>query len=146
MAESILSEKFYFSFVTFLLRSKHQLIAIGHEFGLTNMQTLTLLIIETVKTPSMSSFCKLYECDASNITGIIDGLEQKQLVARCPYPNDRRIKIIKLEAAGQALRHKLISRLAETGDFQFSVLTAAELQQFAYLIQKLASAPSSATE
>src|SRR5207247_2019312 len=100
------SDTFYFALVSFLLQAKQQVVAISGEFGLTSIQALTLLQVDTIEAPSMSSFCKLYDCDASNITGIIDGLEQKGLVARRPHPSDRRIKIIHLEKAGKAMQIK----------------------------------------
>ena len=96
-----LTEPFYFALVAFLLQAKQQVIAVAGEFGLTGIQALTLLMIDRIESPSMSSFCKLYDCDASNITGIIDGLENKGLVSRQPHSSDRRIKIIRLEEEGK---------------------------------------------
>lgn len=132
-----LSEEFYFSLVSFLLQSKQQVIAISGEFGLTSIQALTLLMLDNAHAPSMSSFCKLYDCDASNITGIVDGLESKGLVSRQPHPSDRRIKIIYLEADGKDMQMRLIKALAETSGHLFSGLDSNEVQQFARLIQKL---------
>jgi DNA-binding MarR family transcriptional regulator len=132
-----LSESFYFALVSFLLQSKQQVIAISGEFGLTSIQALTLLMLDEIKPPSMSAFCKLYDCDASNITGIVDGLENKGLVSRQPHPSDRRIKIIRLEKDGKELQAQIIQRLAETSDHLFSGLDAHELKQFASLVQKL---------
>src|SRR5437879_4269142 len=109
-----LSESFYFSLVSFLLQAKQQVVAISSEFGLTSIQALTLLMIDSIESPNMSSFCKLYDCDASNITGIIDGLENKRLVSRQPHPSDRRIKIIRLEAEGKKLQNQIVKRLAQT--------------------------------
>jgi DNA-binding MarR family transcriptional regulator len=31
-------------------------------------------------------------CDASHVTGIVDGLERRGLVERWPAPDDRRVK------------------------------------------------------
>jgi DNA-binding MarR family transcriptional regulator len=137
-----LSESFYFALLQFLLQAKQQVIAISGEFGLTSIQSLTLLMLNNIDLPSMSSFCKLYDCDASNITGIIDGLENKKLVSRQPHPSDRRIKIIKLEAKGKTMQTKIIRRLAETSGHLFSGLNETELQQFAALVQKLNSSQS----
>jgi len=131
------SDEFYHALVSFLLQAKQQIVAISGEFGLTSIQALTLLKLNSAEAPSMSSFCKLYDCDASNITGIIDGLEQKKLVSRQPHPKDRRIKMIHLELAGKKMQATIIRRLAQTSEHLFSGLTETERGQFARLIQKL---------
>src|SRR4051812_36982491 len=104
MSNYTLPDDFYYSLVSFLLQAKQQVIATAGEFGLTGVQALTLLTIKQEQKRSMSDFCRLYDCDASNITGIIDGLEQKDLVSRQPHPADRRVKIIRLEPTGAQLQ------------------------------------------
>jgi DNA-binding MarR family transcriptional regulator len=137
MNKSTLSNDFYYALVAFLLQAKQQVIATASEFGLTSVQALTLLTIKQHDQRSMSEFCKLYDCDASNITGIIDGLEQKGLVSRQPQLNDRRVKIIHLEKEGHELQTKLIKRIAESTPDLFNGLSDAEIQQLAKLIQKI---------
>jgi DNA-binding MarR family transcriptional regulator len=137
MNKSQLSNDFYYALVSFLLQAKQQVIATASEFGLTSVQALTLLTIKRGSQHSMSDFCKLYECDASNITGIIDGLEQKGLVSRQAHPKDRRVKIIHLEPAGHDLQKQLITRIAESSPHLFAGLTEPEIQHLAKLIQKI---------
>lgn len=137
MNKSTHSDDFYYALVSFLLQAKQQVIATASEFGLTSVQALTLLTVKQHSQRSMSDFCKLYECDASNITGIIDGLEQKGLVSRQPHPGDRRVKIIHLEPAGHDLQKHLIARIAESSPHLFAGLTETEVAQLAKLIQKI---------
>jgi DNA-binding MarR family transcriptional regulator len=137
MTKQPLSEQFYFALVAFLLQAKQQVVAISGELGLTSVQALTLLMVDSITAPSMSSLCKLYDCDASNITGIIDGLEQKGLVSRQPHPTDRRIKIIRLEPAGKQIQTNIIRHLVKNSDHLFDGLNQTELAQFANLVQKL---------
>ena len=137
MKKHNLPNEFYYALVSFLLQAKQHIISVSADFGLTSMQALTLLTIQPNSQQSMSSICKRYECDASNITGIIDGLEQKDLVSRQPHPTDRRVKIIHLELAGHDLQKKLIASIAATSGHLFSGLTTAETQQLATLIQKI---------
>ncbi|MGH7241620.1 MAG: MarR family winged helix-turn-helix transcriptional regulator [Candidatus Saccharimonadales bacterium] len=131
-----LPKDFYYALVSFLLQAKQQVISVASEFGLTGVQALTLLTLRHNVQRSMSDFCKLYDCDASNITGIVDGLEQKNLVSRQPHPNDRRIKIIHLEPAGVELQKQLINRIAEVSPHLFAGLTTTETHELARLIQK----------
>lgn len=137
MNKPALSNDFYHALVAFLLQAKQQVIAAAGEFGLTSVQALTLLTITPHEKRSMSAFCKLYECDASNITGIVDGLEKKGLVSRKPHPNDRRVKIIHLESEGRELQKHLIARIAESSPLLFHGLSKTELEQLAKLIQKI---------
>jgi DNA-binding MarR family transcriptional regulator len=137
MKKHTLSNEFYYALVSFLLQAKQQVVSVSAEFGLTSMQALTLLTVKQHSHLSMSNFCRLYDCDASNITGIIDGLEQKGLVSRQPHPTDRRVKIIHLEPAGHDVQQQLVARIAATGQHLFAGLTPAETQQLASLIQKI---------
>jgi len=139
MGKTVLHTKFYLSMMEFLLNAKQRLVSIGDEFDLTSMQTVTLLLTGAREEPrSMSSFCKLFHCDASNITGIIDGLEQKQLVSRHENPADRRVKVIRLEPAGRKLRQKILERLSSPNESLLNVLSETETKQFTAIIEKLA--------
>ena len=139
MKRSNLPGDFYLSLTEFLLHAKQQVVGISAEFGLSSMQALTLLLTGGEPRP-MNSLCKLYDCDASNITGIIDGLEQKGLVSRQPHPGDRRIKVVQLEPAGEKLRRTIARKLAAQSDSLFNGLSLHEIDQLARLIQKVASA------
>jgi DNA-binding MarR family transcriptional regulator len=62
---------------------------------------------------SMRCVANALACHASNITGIVDRLEERQLVERRPSPHDRRVKELVLTARGARVRAKLLERLAE---------------------------------
>lgn len=140
MHKTHLPKDFYLSLTEFLMHAKQQVVGLSAEYGLTSMQALTLILSGTSEPRPMNSFCKLYDCDASNVTGIIDGLEQKGLVSRQPHPEDRRIKVIRLEPAGEKLRSEIASRLSRQSDSLFNGLSTREVEQLARLIQKIATA------
>jgi len=135
-----LPQDFYLSLTEFLLHAKQQIVGLAAEYGLTSMQALTLLLVGSNEPRPMNVFSKLYGCDVSNITGIIDGLEQKGLVSRQTHPDDRRIKVIQLEPAGQKLRQKLAKELGSQSSSLFGGLSEHEMEQLMHLIQKVASA------
>lgn len=135
-----ITHTFYLSLLEFLLTAKQHIMAIGDEFGLTAIQAITLLLVDEQLPRPMKSFCMLYHCDASNITGIIDGLEKKGLVSRQNDPNDRRVKVICLEAAGKKLQRTIIERLDDANGFLFDPLNAAEKQQFVHIVETIAAA------
>jgi DNA-binding MarR family transcriptional regulator len=140
MKNTHISHHFYLSLLEFLLTSKQHIVAIGDEFGLTSIQAITLLLIDEHRPRPMKNFCMLYHCDASNITGIVDGLEKKGLVSRQNDPNDRRIKVICLEPAGKKLQRTIIERLDDVNGFLFDPLNEAEKRQFAGIVEKIAAA------
>ncbi|HEV7616337.1 MAG TPA: MarR family transcriptional regulator [Solirubrobacterales bacterium] len=57
---------------------------------------------------TMSEIATVLHCDNSNVTGIVDGLEEKGLVTREPAAHDRRVKLISLTAEGRRVRTRLI--------------------------------------
>jgi DNA-binding MarR family transcriptional regulator len=67
----------YTTVMEFLLKAKHQLMSVGAEFGLTGVQSMALVLIKPDMPSPMNNLCSFFACDASNMTGIIDGLEQK---------------------------------------------------------------------
>jgi DNA-binding MarR family transcriptional regulator len=134
------SDSFYLSLIEFLMTAKHHVITIGADFGLTSIQAITLLLVDEYRPRPMKNFCLLFHCDASNITGIVDGLESKGLVSRQNDPTDRRIKTIRLEPAGKAMRRDIIERLEGMDGPLFAALNNEEKKQFAGLVAKIAAA------
>jgi DNA-binding MarR family transcriptional regulator len=138
MSRPHVTTAFYFSLLEFLLSAKQNMVAIGAEFGLTSIQAITLLLLDEQRQRSMKSFGQLYHCDASNVTGIVDGLEQRSLVERRNDPNDRRIKVICITPAGKRLQQQIIERLDANRGFLFDALTDEEATQFVHIVSKLA--------
>lgn len=135
------SEKEFDSYrvlMEFLLKAKQRIIAIGSESGLTSMQTLTLVLSKPGSPEPMNNLCATFCCDASNVTGIVDGLEQKQLVSRQSHPKDRRVKVVQIEPEGVKVRNQVMQRLTDKESFLFANLTKAETEQFIALVQKIA--------
>ena len=130
--------KNYVILLELLLQAKRQLITIGNEFGLTGMQTFTLVLTDPDELQPMNNLCSVFCCDASNMTGIIDGLEQKKLARRQSHPKDRRIKVVRLEPEGLKVRTQIMQHLTDRNSELFGKLTDAETKQLVVLLQKLA--------
>lgn len=124
----------------FIALSKQQVVTIAADYHLTGMQALILLIIHEDEMRTMNSFCGVLGCDASNITGIIDGLERKQLLVRSESATDRRVKVVKLLPQGLAIRDAILKRLSDQNQsYILSKLTDDEVAVFTTLIQKVTS-------
>jgi DNA-binding MarR family transcriptional regulator len=59
----------------------------------------------------MRELAERMRCHPSNITGLIDRLEARGLVERCPDPRDRRVKGLALTPLGQRVRIRLGQQL-----------------------------------
>ena len=67
----------------------------------------------------MTELAALLACDNSNVTGLIDRLQARGLVARQPSSQDRRVKHVVLTAAGRRLRERMLARVGRpTRGFQ----------------------------
>ena len=87
--------------------------AIAAEFELSPMQAHVLRLLEPEQPLPMRSLAGKLCCDASNVTGIVDRLEQRGLVERRPSPADRRVKMLVVTRSGMTLRRRMLARLAE---------------------------------
>ena len=118
-----------------MMQSKHLIVELGSQLGLTSMQSLVLILLS--EPQPMHDLTKTLSCDASNVTGIIDGLEQKALAARFPDINDRRIKMIKLSSKGKTLRNELLSSVIKSHDSMLIKLNNDELNDLLFLLHKI---------
>lgn len=135
MSKQLSLEQSYLALVEFLMLSKQRLVEIGTKYHLSGMQTITLLLLEEPRP--MGTFRHIFNCDASNITGIIDGLEQKELVKRFEINSDRRVKMVKLLARGKKVRATLLHQLTSDDQYILANLTASEAASFIDLVQKI---------
>jgi DNA-binding MarR family transcriptional regulator len=79
--------------------------AIAADLDLPPAQALALV---NLRGPApMRDLADLLACDASNVTGIVDGLERRGLVTRRTDPADRRVKHLVLTEEGQRRRDLL---------------------------------------
>ena len=80
--------------------NKPRLTALAQEMGLAPMQLHALRLIEPGDGVPMSSLAEKLFCDASNVTGIVDRLEDRGLVERTTDTTDRRATNAHLTEAG----------------------------------------------
>lgn len=85
-----------------------------------------------------------FGCDASYVTTIVDGLEQKGFAERRPHPTDRRVKAIALTKAGAQAKAAAMAVLHEP-PAAIDALTAAEQRQLRDLIRKIVAADEAAS-
>ncbi|WP_431951090.1 MarR family winged helix-turn-helix transcriptional regulator [Nocardia lijiangensis] len=84
--------------------------AAAARHGLTPQQAKALIVLDEAPLP-MRRVAERLGAEPSNLTGIVDRLENRGLVERRPEPNDRRIKLLATTDAGKAAAQDLRSRL-----------------------------------
>lgn len=86
-------------------------LEIARELGLRPASFGALRMLDQPRT--MSEIAAVLHCDNSNVTGIVDGLEEKGLATRRPSEADRRVKLIELTAAGRKVQARLTRAVAK---------------------------------
>lgn len=108
----------------------------SRQYGLTGPQSSVLRILGRQGPMSSANLSRRLYVTPSNITGIIDRLEKKGLVARIRKEGDRRVALINLTEAGQELsqsipdsiENRFISELADLEPQHVQILTVAMKQ------------------
>jgi DNA-binding MarR family transcriptional regulator len=85
--------------------------ALARELDLRPAAFGALKALEQPRT--MGELAKLLHCDNSNVTGIVDTLEDRTLAVRKPSETDRRIKVVELSGQGEQLLKRLRREMAK---------------------------------
>jgi DNA-binding MarR family transcriptional regulator len=97
----------------------------------------TLRALDRPRT--MSEIAAILHCDNSNVTGIVDVLEEKGLAERRPSEADRRVKLIALTAEGRRVRARL-KRAVEKPPGWLQGLSEADRKSLRDLLQRAVDA------
>jgi MarR family transcriptional regulator, organic hydroperoxide resistance regulator len=84
--------------------------ALARELDLRPAAFGTLRMLDRPRT--MSEVAAALQCDNSNVTGIVDNLEEKGLAQRRSSADDRRVKLIELTAEGRRVQARLSKAFA----------------------------------
>jgi DNA-binding MarR family transcriptional regulator len=120
-------------FVRFALSQKNWWISVCASLDLTPMQGHALRLLDPNQPMAMRLLAESLACDASNVTGIVDKLESRGLIARQVDQDDRRIKMLAVTETGRALRERLWA-LAMEEPAAVAALPAAARRQMAELL------------
>jgi DNA-binding MarR family transcriptional regulator len=110
-AEGVAGEAWALLARIMFLEGKPRFPAIAAEFDLSPPQAIVMRLLSEPRP--MSDFATAMHCDNSNVTGIVDRLEERGLVERQVADYDRRVKLIAATAKGRRLRNELNRRMAE---------------------------------
>ena len=113
-------------------------LAIASEFELAPAQLGALKALDPDDPVPMRDLAQALACDNSNVTGIIDRLEDRGLVERRPAPHDRRVKMLVVTPAGAEIRARVKARMDEAPE-ALKRLSADEQQLLRDLMRKALS-------
>jgi DNA-binding MarR family transcriptional regulator len=84
-------------------RTKHHVREVADEQGLSVAQLDVLRRLNHHGPSPMRRLAEQMNCEASNLTGLVDRLEVRGLVERRPDPADRRVRLLALTEEGEAV-------------------------------------------
>ena len=119
-------------------RGEH--LAILRDHGLTPGHLKTLGILDPDEPRPMGVLADAMRCDASQMTWLVDRLEERGFVERRSQPGDRRVKTIALTPEGVAFRRKVLFEMFQPPE-ELLELDAASLEALREQLRKL-PAPS----
>jgi DNA-binding MarR family transcriptional regulator len=95
-------------------RVKQSIRDVADQMGLSTAQLDVLRQLHSSGPAPMSHLAQVLHCEASNLTGLVDKLEARDLVERRADPEDRRVRVVALTEQGQRATHEAwfaVSRL-----------------------------------
>ena len=113
-------------------------IEIAHKLGVTPPILGALRFLEQPQT--MGRMAELLHCDPSNVTGIVDALEERKLADRKPSEGDRRVKVVELTAAGKKLRARSIEEMYKPPAW-IEALSAADQRKLRDILRRAGDGP-----
>jgi DNA-binding MarR family transcriptional regulator len=96
--------------------SRRRFLAVASEFDLSPPQVRALGVLDPDRPVPMSELAEALHCDNSNVTGIVDRLEDRGLVERRSATHDRRVKMLAVTERGAEVRERLAERLERPPD------------------------------
>jgi len=122
----------------FLQSLAAQIFGAASEVTLTIPHFWALVHLEPAEGRTMAELASLLICDRSNVTAIVDKLEERGWATRVRgKAGDRRFTSVMLTPEGRALRERMVRAHDEWVATRFAGLTDAQLDQLTSLLRDL---------
>jgi DNA-binding MarR family transcriptional regulator len=109
-------------------------------YDLTPVQYAALVAISANPRIDQITLAGLIAYDRTTITGVVDRLEQKELVVRKASVSDRRARELKITDAGQRTLRRIAPSVEEAQRLMLHGLTTREAKELVRLLQKAITA------
>ena len=108
--------------------------------GVTPVQFAALQTVANTPGIDQRTLARSIGFDTSTIAGVIDRLEARGLMQRGPSSDDRRVRLLTLTDAGQALLRAVIPSMLRTQDRILEPLRPREREEFMRMLRVLVTA------
>jgi DNA-binding MarR family transcriptional regulator len=119
-----------------MFRQRRFFVTTASAFGLNPGSLKALLDLDVEHPASMRALAEAWQCDASNVTWLVDQLESRGLVERRVSTTDRRVKTVILTETGRDLRDKVETHM-RTAPPELLTLDGADLAALVRVLSKI---------
>jgi len=131
-----LAEEAWRLLLSYFLANRDRSFGIAADLGLTLGEMKALLSLEPGAAKPMRALAEDWKCDASNVTWVVDRLEERGVAERRGLPEDRRIKTVVITPTGEKVKAELLRRIYEPSEAVLA-LSRADLMALVDVLQKL---------
>jgi MarR family transcriptional regulator, organic hydroperoxide resistance regulator len=111
------------------------------EHGLSMWAYAVLLGLEEEPVHTQAALAQAIGADKTRIIGVLDDLQQRDLITRYPDPSDRRARILGLTQEGRLLRELVRTGIRERETRLLGHLPPAERRAFVSALRTLSALP-----
>jgi DNA-binding MarR family transcriptional regulator len=129
--------------LVFSERSHERMHDACESLGLTPGLMKAMLTMRPGSGRPMKELAGQWRCDASYVTSLVDGLEERGFAERQAHPTDRRAKVVALTPLGEKTREQLLDTLHDPPPW-FDALSKADRRTLRDLLRKLVAAAEAA--
>ena len=111
-----------------------------NAFGVTPVQFAALQTVRRQPGLDQRTLAATIGFDTSTIAGVIDRLERRELIQRNASPGDRRVRLLTLTPAAEALLDELVPGMLRAQQRMLAPLPAADRTRFMAMLKTLVKA------
>jgi MarR family transcriptional regulator, transcriptional regulator for hemolysin len=100
----------------------------AREHGMTRAQWMILVRLDRQPGMSQNELAALIEVEPITVGRLVDRLERRGMVERCPDPQDRRVWRLRLTPAAQPMLKKIAKARSELNNILTSGIAQKDLQ------------------
>ena len=108
---------------------------LAHDISMWGYVVLTALAEQPVRT--QAALAQAINADKSRIIGVLDDLQQRELIKRQPDAADRRVHLLSLTPAGDQLRRSVEAAIRHSEEEVLATLPARDRETFLRSLKSL---------
>ena len=108
---------------------------LAHDISMWGYVVLTALAEQPVRT--QAALAQAINADKSRIIGVLDDLQQRDLIQRKPDAADRRVHLLSLTPAGDRLRRSVEAAIRRSEEEALATLPAGDREAFLRSLKSL---------